>query len=96
MLNKRFSHVKEYGETKCPDCDKIFFSRKALVSHWGGAHRKDITNISKNPVCKFCETELIVGKTWAEWAAKARNLICKNCKRKQNAESYQKKIKNKG
>ena len=94
MLNKRFANVKEYGETKCPECGKIFFSKKALVSHWGGAHRKDTTNINQKPKCKFCNCELVVGSTWAEWAAKARNLICKNCKRKQNAESYQKRTQN--
>lgn len=85
---------KDYGEFKCPYCKKVFHKKKSLAGHIGGAHRRFITQKQK-PACKFCETELIKGKNWADWAVKQQNLICNKCKRIQNRKSYNKRMKEK-
>ena len=82
---------KRYGEHVCPYCKKVFHKSESLAGHIGGAHRRFITQ-SKRPHCKFCETELVEGGNWHKWAVKQRNLICTKCKRKQNRNSYRKKI----
>lgn len=83
---------KKYGEFECPFCDQVFFEKKKLDGHIGGAHKRNITK-DKKPVCKFCNEKLVVGKNWAYWAIKQRNLICVKCKRKQNRDSYYNRIK---
>jgi uncharacterized C2H2 Zn-finger protein len=90
MKLKLGTNKKEYGERKCPYCSKIFFSKKSLDSHIGGAHRKDISKTEK-PTCKKCGIELVENVTWASWAKKQGNLICKACKKQQNKESYYRK-----
>ena len=82
---------KEHGEFKCPYCPAIFFNKTSLSGHIGGAHRRFISQETRRPFCKFCETELVEGKNWPKWAVRQRNLICIKCKRKQNRESYHKK-----
>jgi hypothetical protein len=85
---------KKYGEFTCPLCDHVFFEKKKLDGHMGGAHKRNITKDTK-PACKFCKVKLIKNKNWPDWAIKQRNLICINCKRKQNRESYRNRIKRK-
>ena len=82
---------KKYGEFECPHCDEVFFEKKKLDGHIGGAHKRNITKDSK-PVCKFCNAKLVEGKNWPQWAVKQRNLICIKCKRKQNRDSYHNRI----
>lgn len=67
------------------------FNKTSLSGHIGGAHRRFISQETRRPFCKFCETELVEGKNWPKWAVRQRNLICIKCKRKQNRESYHKK-----
>ena len=86
-MNKILSDKKPYGEMKCPHCKKIFFNKKSLDCHIGGAHKKNSTKW-ETPHCKFCEEELREGKNWPKWAVKSGNLICAECKKKQNKESY--------
>ena len=76
-----------YGERKCPHCDYIAFTKKQMDGHFGGAHRRNITKISK-PKCKECNKPLIEGVNFAKWAIKQRNLICISCKNKNNKEAY--------
>jgi uncharacterized CHY-type Zn-finger protein len=87
---------KEYGEMKCPYCKKQFFNKTSLSGHIGGAHRRFTTQKTKQVSCKFCNDELVKGKNWPLWAIKQQNLICIKCKRKQNRDSYRKKMKEKG
>jgi hypothetical protein len=82
---------REYGEFKCPYCPQIFFNKTSLSGHIGGKHRRFITQKTKKPYCKFCETELVKDKNWPKWAYTQKNLICKKCKRKQNRDSYHRK-----
>lgn len=85
---------KQYGEFKCPFCDEVFFEKKKLDGHIGGAHKR---NITKDEItrCKFCKERLVEGKNWPKWAVKQRNLICINCKRAQNRVSYRNKLTSK-
>ena len=85
--------IKQYGELKCPHCSRIFFEKKKLDGHIGGAHRKGITSKIGPTKCKKCGDRLVPGKNWAEWAQKQYNLICTKCKNAQNRESYRKKMK---
>ena len=86
---------KQYGEFKCPYCDQIFFEKKKLDGHIGGAHKRNITKDVKVPKCKFCGDKLIEGKNWPKWAVKQRNIICIKCKRKQNRDSYRNRLNSK-
>lgn len=97
MIRYKFKNPpeKEHGELKCPYCRAIFFTKITLSGHIGGKHRKNITQKTKRPYCKFCEAELIEGKNWPNWAIKQQNLICQKCKRRQNRESYHKKRRKK-
>jgi hypothetical protein len=98
MSKKEFNAImkkarnKPVGEFKCPECDRIFHSKKQLLGHWGGAHRRNYTKDHK-PTCKFCNVDLIADKNWAQWAIKQGNLICIPCKRKQNRNSYRNKVR---
>lgn len=82
---------EKFGEFKCPYCDTVFFQKKKLDGHIGGAHRRNITD-SQKPVCKFCKATLIKNRNWPEWAIKQRNLICVKCKRIQNRKSYRNRM----
>lgn len=85
---------KKYGEFTCKLCGKVFFEKKRLAGHMGGAHRRNITKTEK-PKCKCCNDKLIEGKNWPKWAVKQRNLICKKCKNIQNKNAYRRKLKEK-
>lgn len=95
MIKIDFSKYPEYGEMKCPECGKIFFKKKTLVTHYGGKHRRDTTQEKIVLICKFCKERLVIDRNWAKWAQKQGNLICIACKRKQNRISYRKKVANK-
>ena len=84
--------AKKYGEFNCPYCDATFFIKKMLDGHIGGKHKRNVTKDNK-PKCKFCNTQLKEGVNWPEWAVKQRNLICVQCKRKQNRKSYRNRTK---
>jgi uncharacterized C2H2 Zn-finger protein len=86
---------KQYGEFKCPHCDQVFFEKKKLDGHIGGAHKRNITKDIRVPKCKFCGDSLVEGKNWPKWAVKQRNLICIKCKRVQNRTSYRNKLESK-
>lgn len=79
--------TKQYGEFQCPHCDQVFFEKKKLDGHIGGAHKRNTTK-DGIPRCKFCKKPLKRGFNWAEWAVKQRNLICTPCKNAQNRKSY--------
>ena len=83
---------ERYGKCKCIYCGQIFFDKKKLDGHIGGAHRANITK-TKKPKCKFCNDNLIEKKNWAIWAIKQRNLICNKCKNMQNRVSYRNRLK---
>lgn len=85
---------KKFGTFKCHHCGKVFFQKKKLEGHIGGAHRKNITQKTRLLNCKHCSKPLIKGKggNWADWAIEQGNLICIHCKRKQNRESYRRKV----
>jgi phage FluMu protein Com len=86
---------KQYGEFECTICGKVFFEKKKLDGHMGGAHKRDSTKDVKIPKCKFCGDLLIEGGNWAKWAIKQRNLICVKCKRVQNRASYRNRLESK-
>ena len=90
-MKKLFEGLPDFGEMKCPECKKIFFTKKALVSHYGGAHRRG-TMQEKELVCKHCGEELIKDKNWPKWAYTNNNIICRRCTNLRNRKSY---IKNK-
>jgi hypothetical protein len=93
LLYKYKKPVKnDYGEFKCPYCDKAYFEKRKLDGHIGGAHRRNITKERGGKLCKFCDAPLVRGKNWPTWAADQNNLICKKCKRAKNRDSYRKRM----
>lgn len=79
---------EQYGEYECPQCKKVFHQKSKYDGHIGGAHRKGIVANSKIVKCKKCSKPLVKDQNWSEWAYKQGNLICKDCKRIMNRESY--------
>ena len=89
---------KQFGEFECEHCKAegkkvIFFEYTKYRQHIGGKHKKGTVASGNIIKCKKCGRRLIKGKNWSASLQKQGNLICNPCKRKQNRESYMRRIK---